>query len=702
MQVKLSLCLILFLLALLFGSYSANAQTWQSLNGPLESDIRDIIIKNDTIYVASWDLGGFFKKALNSEQWFYSEIVEGTGAFRQGIEGLLSIEIVEDGIYYAGGGGIVTLGDGQAYSQFYKSNDYGKTWNEFRNGIESCHTVRDILIDPENNLLIGCSRGVFKFSDSENSFEKVGNKYGTNIFYSFNNTIISGSTIGAEYSTDSGDTWNDSGPDTLRVKAVTFGMDSFFFGTDQGLYTSTGIEQDWNLISSIGSTSIHSLFTYNNQVIVGTDSGAYLLDENLSTQPVFPELAGQKVQVINAHNDDMYVGTDSGFYECTVTEDTCELTGVANSWVRTMNFQSNDTLWAGTTENIHRYFLNTDQWDTLSMPIGRVRNIIPAGRDSFYVANDSYFQRCSFSSNSCDSLQIDPGKPLFDLKQNTAGDLFIASSDRVYKSSDEGENWEVIYTNPNTINFSLFTFSDSLLFINGGDLIKYSLYSDTYKTLNHGVSFVTNDGTIYAAVNGIQKSTDFGETWTTILQGSKTSNNRLGGIKFILFDEESGKIYAVTTAGGVYVTENGGLDWGVNEEMYPVYIESAAIGTDGTLYLGTGKAGVFANTQPLSPPITISNEFEPNQIPNSFTILPNYPNPFNPSTTISYELNSANKVILDVFNIVGQKIGSYNLGLKQSGVHNYNLDLSNQASGVYIIRIEAGSEVKSGKITLIK
>lgn len=654
-------------------------------------------MKNDTIYAASWP-NGFFKKALNSNQWLYSEIVQGTGALRKGIEGLLSIEIGQDGRYYAGGGGVVTIGDGQAYLHFFKSNDYGKSWSEFRNGIEFSGTIADIKLLLSKDVLISGAGGVLKLNNQTDSFVNVAPSFGSYSLFEKEDTLWSGNHDGAKYSTDSGDSWINSGPDTLRVEAITYGMDKFFFGSDEGLYSSDSLETEWTPIAEFESASIHSLFSYNNQVLVGTDSGAYLLDENFSTQLIFPELVHQKVQVITAHNENLFLGTNKGFYVCSLENDTCKLDGVPNSKIQSLATQ-NDTLLVNSLNGIYRYITTEERWDTTSIPIN-LRRVIPHSKDSIYAIETRRFYKCSFNTQQCTDTRVtEPGEALLNIV-TTTDKIFTFSIRKVYQSNDNGDSWNTILEDSPRTFYGLSVFKDSLLFVSGATNLKYYIETQSSDTLDKSVSLVTENGTLYSTSEGIHKSTDFGETWTEVLSASDYLSD--GFIREILFDENSGKLYIVTTVGRVYVTENGGLDWGVNEEMYPIYIESATIGTDGNIYLGTGKAGLFANTQSLSPPISISNEFEPSQIPKSFKILPNYPNPFNPSTTISYQLNSAERINLDVFNIVGQKIESYDLGLKQSGTHNFSLNLSNQASGVYIIRIQSGSEVRSGKITLIK
>ncbi|WP_138431574.1 S8 family serine peptidase [Fodinibius saliphilus] len=81
---------------------------------------------------------------------------------------------------------------------------------------------------------------------------------------------------------------------------------------------------------------------------------------------------------------------------------------------------------------------------------------------------------------------------------------------------------------------------------------------------------------------------------------------------------------------------------------------------------------------------------------------PNYPNPFNPSTTISYELANKTEVTLNVFDILGRKVKTLVNEVQQSGTYNVNFNASNLASGVYFVRLRTDSFTKIQKMTLIK
>lgn len=97
--------------------------------------------------------------------------------------------------------------------------------------------------------------------------------------------------------------------------------------------------------------------------------------------------------------------------------------------------------------------------------------------------------------------------------------------------------------------------------------------------------------------------------------------------------------------------------------------------------------------------ITQSNTSD---IPESVKLNPNYPNPFNPATTISYELKEDSEVLLSIWNIVGQKVVTLVDGMKEAGEHTATWNASEMPSGIYIAQLEVGNEVFIRKMTLIK
>ncbi len=89
-------------------------------------------------------------------------------------------------------------------------------------------------------------------------------------------------------------------------------------------------------------------------------------------------------------------------------------------------------------------------------------------------------------------------------------------------------------------------------------------------------------------------------------------------------------------------------------------------------------------------------------LPERFDLHANYPNPFNPATTIRYDLPEASEVSLAVYNILGQKVAELVNGRREAGRHAVSFDASHLASGMYVYVLKAGSFSKVQKMMLLK
>lgn len=83
-------------------------------------------------------------------------------------------------------------------------------------------------------------------------------------------------------------------------------------------------------------------------------------------------------------------------------------------------------------------------------------------------------------------------------------------------------------------------------------------------------------------------------------------------------------------------------------------------------------------------------------------LFPNYPNPFNPVTTIHYQVKEPSDVTVDVFDMIGRRIHTLIDGRQDSGVYHVKFDAGNLASGVYLIRFIVNDHMDIRKMTLIK
>ena len=202
-----------------------------------------------------------------------------------------------------------------------------------------------------------------------------------------------------------------------------------------------------------------------------------------------------------------------------------------------------------------------------------------------------------------------------------------------------------------------------------------------------------NTGTVAGDSGTILRTTNAGGTWTS--QTSGTSNSLEG----IFFSDANTGI--MTGFGGIILrTTNGGATWtkqasGTTHDLWGVAFSSAnvgtIVGTSGTI-LRTTTGGVVSSVQ----------EYRQAEIPSHFVLEHNYPNPFNPSTTIRFSLPKSSYVTLKVYNLLGQEIEILVNGLRTAGTYKVEWNSRNLPSGVYFYGLTAGTATATSKMILLK
>lgn len=136
-------------------------------------------------------------------------------------------------------------------------------------------------------------------------------------------------------------------------------------------------------------------------------------------------------------------------------------------------------------------------------------------------------------------------------------------------------------------------------------------------------------------------------------------------------------------------------------------IDDAAPHLSGYWWIGTAPFGPLQTSivYALNPPAAGIDDNE--VVANGFELKGNYPNPFNPSTKIAFNLDVTSKVTVKVFSLLGQEVATIHSGILNSGTNlvKWNgLDDAGHsvASGVYVYRVEVDSRALTGKMMLLK
>ena len=302
---------------------------------------------------------------------------------------------------------------------------------------------------------------------------------------------------------------------------------------------------------------------------------------------------------------------------------------------------------------------------------------------------------------------VDTGRSITDIQFIDDNIGYAAGDQQILKTSNGGDSWEL---NSNNGSSEIhFTNADTGWAVGGS----YPYY--IYNTTNGGsawyVQYTSNEfipksvyfvnSEIGWVVDGgsniggkILKTTNGGITWDQQITGH--SANRFTSVHFE--DENSG--WVIGNWGGVILrTTNGGTDWteqksGSNSWLNDIYFVDQSTGWivgDGGVILSTTNGGV-----------TFVEEEKTNEVPETYFLSNNFPNPFNPSTKIKYSVPQSSQVQIKLFDVLGNEIETLVNQEKPVGTYELNWNAANLPSGVYFYRLQAGDYVQTRKMILLK
>ncbi len=256
---------------------------------------------------------------------------------------------------------------------------------------------------------------------------------------------------------------------------------------------------------------------------------------------------------------------------------------------------------------------------------------------------------------------------------NYMGGLFV--------STDNGGTWTQSINRGN-LGMNSVAIGDTNFFATDLNNLGIFVSTDngyTWRSQNGGSSIVTIGTTVYvgAFYNSIGfLSTDNGRTWTETATPGDVYGLASG----------NGEIFAATDH-GVFGSSDQGKSWvDISGGLTDRWIWSIAV-SNGYLFVGSDSGYVWR--RPLENILTGVKQKTLERVPETYTLEQNYPNPFNPTTTIRFNLQESSTVTLQVYDMVGQLVESFQMGTMGAGSYGVTLDMSHFASGVYFYRIDA-------------
>jgi hypothetical protein len=283
-------------------------------------------------------------------------------------------------------------------------------------------------------------------------------------------------------------------------------------------------------------------------------------------------------------------------------------------------------------------------------------------------------------------------------------------SGKIWHTTDSGANWSEQNSNSNVDLLSL-CFVDS---INGwicgsgpsGDVIlktsnggqtwlsyipdsSYGLKSIYFPNKNTGWA-VGYSGKIYKTING-------GDSWEL------STSPVPGTLNSVFFhDSFNGWIVGleeITAFPFLMKTSDGGTTW-ISEKLISYHQPNEILFADGNNGWIVGFGGMILKIEDAG--IILSAPAIHNEPIVSFLLSQNFPNPFNPTTKIKYELPERSFVTIKIYDVLGNEKATLVNDEKPVGVYEIEFDAANLPSGVYFYQLRAGQFIETKKMILIK
>lgn len=273
----------------------------------------------------------------------------------------------------------------------------------------------------------------------------------------------------------------------------------------------------------------------------------------------------------------------------------------------------------------------------------------------------------------------------------------------VLRSIDSGATWQPTGSLPGAVGGLwpiLSTGSYLLVGAQTGGIRRSADNGTTWEIANNGLTNTTayslaalgNAVFVGTGGNGVFRSTNNGDAWTAFSSG-------LGNQTVYALLAKDSLLIAGTASSGVFVSRDSGSTWySVNQGL--TNLQVAALAADNQyLYAGTLGNGVFKRL--LSQVITSVDPIS-HEVPQGMRLEQNFPNPFNPSTRISFSIPRSGRTSLKVYTVLGQEVATLVNEEKNPGRYEVTWDASGVASGMYLYRLTAEHESFVRKMMLMK
>jgi len=688
---------------------SALFAQWLRTSGPEGISMTSLTNLNGTIY-AGTATDGLYASTDDGKSWFPLN----SGIENEDVSGVAALP----GYLFA-----ATKGKG-----VYHSTDGGQTWLPPSNGNDFyvlSIVTKDSFVFAGTGYQ-GISSGVYRSSDHGETWQSViGFLYqDTPSMCVCGNKIIAGGFYNHYVSTDDGDSWSEInslfGSDAYSIYAdgdtiLVGGSDEINRSTDQGnTFVSIPFILPWGFthiysITKIGSTYFAA--TYTDGVYKSTDNGTTWSPANIGMGPkdVRTIIATDASTLIaGTHYVGVYRSTDMG------AKWRKSMSGFPAGSSIVILYSNGSDVYAGTRDGVYRSTNNGSKWEKLTGVIDTVNYSTVRGiceKDgSLYIGTQFHFNSTIYKStdNGATWMRSADGIPptvTFVTGLATSGDNIVAgTTDGAYYSSDDGNSWQPTNA-PGCWGMAA---------PGGGYVFTYTLTSGIYRSADDGVTWTlvgpalnytsigAQDNFAYAGIFNARAlvSNDYGNLWgfaSGFPSGTSVFDIQPVGGNMVLAgtNVEANRIYASF--------DNGATFSPYSQELGPNASAETFAATDSFLFAGMAYNGVWRIPRPG---IVVDVPAESN-LPQTFHLSQNFPNPFNPTTTIQYTLPERARVSLKIYDVLGNEVKTLVDETQPPGVKSVVWDgKGNQgqtiSSGIYFYKLQTIKSSFTKKMVLLQ
>lgn len=295
---------------------------------------------------------------------------------------------------------------------------------------------------------------------------------------------------------------------------------------------------------------------------------------------------------------------------------------------------------------------------------------------------------------------------------NDSNQIFVATSGGgVFRTEDFGENWSQVSNGLGDLYPRALHISADNTILTGSNFGNISISHNngqSWETINENLpgspirTIATNSpGEIYAGTvgDGIYRFSETDSSWEAINSG--LPNNL---IVLDILVTPTDEIYIGTTHGIFKSTDNGN-SWNAPDitGLKTGYITTLGMDEEGRLYAGTLSQGLFRQNTSTE----IKQPEQPDVLPNDMVLYPNYPNPFNPVTTIQYLLSRDTKAHLIIYDVTGRIVSTLVDKRQTAGTYSVQWNGTNDrgnptSAGLYFYKLTAGDYTMVQKMIFLK